>query len=170
MSIKPRKPSPSLDFPLVGGGTWRLADAKPALFQMIVVYRGLHCPICRRYLGQLEGLLPEFERRGVDVVTTSMDTQERAEKAKAEWGLDNLAIGYDLPVAAARNWELFISHPIRDGEPPEFSEPGLFLVRPDGELFYAARANAPWGRPPFDEVLRGIDGVVEHKRPARGEA
>ena len=40
----------------------------------------------------------------------------------------------------------------------------------DGELFYAARANAPWGRPPFDQVLRGIDGAVEHKRPARGEA
>jgi peroxiredoxin len=170
MSIKPRKPSPSLEFPLVGGGTWRLADAKPALFQMIVVYRGLHCPICKRYLGELEGLLPEFARRGVDVVTTSMDTEERAVKAKAEWGLDNLAVGYDLPVATARNWELFISHPIRDGEPPEFSEPGLFLTRPDGELFYAARANAPWGRPPFDQVLRGIDGVVEHKRPARGEA
>jgi peroxiredoxin len=170
MSIKPRTPSPSLEFPLVGGGTWRLGDIKPALFQMVVVYRGLHCPICKTYLGELEGKLPEFAKRGVDVIATSMDTQDRAEKAKADWGLANLPIGYDLPVATARDWELFISHPIRDGEPPEFSEPGLFLVRPNGELFYAARANAPWGRPPFDQVLRGIDGVVEHKRPARGEA
>ena len=53
---------------------------------------------------------------------------------------------------------------------PEFSEPGLFLVRPNGTLFYAARSSAPWGRPPFDQMLRGIDIATERKMPARGEA
>ena len=170
MTIKPRQTAPQLEFPLVDGGIWQLGDNKPETFQMIVVYRGLHCPVCKNYLGELKAKLPEFEKRGVAVVATSMDTHERAEKAKAEWGLDNLLVGYDLPLATAQDWELFISHAVRDGEAPEFTEPGLFLVRPDGELFFAARGNAPWGRPSFDQVLRGIDGAVENKRPARGEA
>jgi len=170
MTLKPRQSAPALEFPLLDGGTWRLSDANPDTFQMIVVYRGLHCPICKNYLGELEAKLPEFEKRGVDVVATSMDSGERAGKAKAEWGLNNLKVGYDLPLKTAQDWELFISRAVREGETPEFAEPGLFLVRPDGELFFAARGNAPWGRPQFDQVLRGIDGAVENKRPARGEA
>lgn len=170
MTIKPRQPAPLLEFPLLGGGTWRLSDAKPALFQMIIAYRGLHCPLCKIYLNDLEAKLPEFARRGVDVVATSMDSRERAGKVRAEWGLNKLAVGYDLPLATARAWDLFISTAIRDGEPPEFCEPGLFLTRPDGELFYAARANAPWGRPSFDQIIHGIDNSVANKRPARGEA
>lgn len=170
MTIKPRQPVPPLDVTLLDGGTWRLQDAKPAAFEMIVVYRGLHCPICKTYLGELEAKLPEFSKRGVDVIAISTDTRDRAERAKAEWGLDNLRVGYGLSIAGAREWDLFISRSIREGEPPEFSEPGLFLVKPDGTLFYAARGSAPWGRPPLDQMLRGIDVATERKMPARGEA
>ena len=170
MTIKPREPAPQLEDKLLDGSTWRLRDAKPATFEMIVVYRGLHCPICKTYLGELEAKLPEFEKRGVDVVAVSTDSHDRAERAKTEWGLGKLLLGYDLAIATARQWDLFISHAIREGEPPEFSEPGLFLIKPDGTLFFASRNSAPWGRPPFDQMLRGIDFAVERKIPARGEA
>jgi AhpC/TSA family. len=40
-------------------------------WQIIVVYRGLHCPICKRYLKQLEGLQEQFHAAGVDVVAVS---------------------------------------------------------------------------------------------------
>lgn len=169
-NTKPRQSAPGLEVKLLDGGTWRLAEAKPQSFSMIVVYRGLHCPICKTYLGELDAKLPEFAKRGVDVVAISTDPRDRAEKAKAEWGLNNLAIGYDLPIATAREWDLFISRAIREGETPEFSEPGLFLVRPDNTLFYSSRSSAPWGRPSFDQMLRGIDIVAERKMPARGEA
>jgi hypothetical protein len=99
-----------------------------------------------------------------------MDSRERAEKAKTEWGLANLRIGYELALSGARDWDLFISRAIRDGEPPEFNEPGLFLTKPDGTLFFASRGSAPWARPPFDQLLRGIDVAMERKMPARGEA
>ena len=88
----------------------------------------------------------------------------------AEWGLNDLPVGCELPISTAREWGLFISRAIREGESPEFSEPGMFLVRPNGTLFYAARSSAPWGRPPFDQMLRGIDIAAERKMPARGEA
>ncbi|MDP2411602.1 MAG: redoxin domain-containing protein [Pseudolabrys sp.] len=170
MTIKTRQPAPPLEVKLLDGSTWRLIDAKPAAFEMIVVYRGLHCPICKTYLGDLEAKLPEFTKRGVDVIAISTDSRDRAESAKAEWGLNNLQIGHGLAIDTARDWELFISTAIRDGEPPLFSEPGLFLVKPDGTLFFASRGSAPWGRPPLDQMLRGIDVAVERKMPARGEA
>ncbi len=170
MTVKPRQPAPSLAVKLLDGSTWRLRDAKPASFEMIVVYRGLHCPVCKTYLGELETKLPEFAKRGVDVIALSTDSRERAERAKADWGLANLRIGCELSIANAREWDLFISTAIRDGEPPEFSEPGLFLTKPDGTLFFASRGSAPWGRPPLDQMLRGIDVATERKMPARGEA
>jgi peroxiredoxin len=170
MTIKPRQPAPPLQVKLLDGESWRLRDAKPETFEMIVVYRGLHCPICKTYLGELESKLPEFSKRGVDVIALSSDSRERAERAKSEWGLNSLRIGCELSIENARQWDLFISRAIRDGEPPEFTEPGLFLVKPDGTLFFAARGSAPWARPPLDQLLRGIDVAVERKMPARGEA
>jgi peroxiredoxin len=170
MAVKPRQPAPPMEVQLTDGSSWRLADARPAAFEMIVVYRGLHCPICKTYLGELEAKLPEFEKRGVDVIAVSADSRDRAERAKTEWGLQNLRVGCELSIASARDWDLFISRAIRDGEPPEFTEPGLFLVKPDGTLFFASHGSAPWGRPPLDQMLRGIDVVAERKMPARGEA
>lgn len=170
MALKPRQPAPALEIKTLGGGMWRLQDAKPANFSLIVAYRGLHCPICKTYLGDLEAKLPEFARRGVEVIALSADSQDRAERARADWGLASLRLGYELPLATARDWGMFVSRAIRDGEPPEFTEPGLFLVKPDGTLFFAAIGSAPWGRPPLDQILRGIDVALERKMPARGEA
>ena len=170
MNVKPRQPAPPLEVKLLDGSAWRLRDAKPASFQMVVVYRGLHCPVCKTYLGDLESKLAEFAKRGVDVIAVSTDGQDRAQQAKSEWGLNSLRVGHGLSISTAREWDLFISRSIRDGEPPEFSEPGLFLVKPDGTLFFASRNSGPWGRPPFDQMLRAIDVVTERKMPARGEA
>ncbi len=169
MTLTPRQAAPALSFTLTDGNTWTLGKEQPATFDMIVVYRGLHCPICKTYLGELESKLPEFAKRGVNVVAVSTDSQDRAEKAKAEWGLTNLKLGYGLAIADARTWQLYISGSIREAEPAQFSEPGLFLIKPDGTLFYASRSSAPWGRPPLDQMLRGIDVATERKMPARGE-
>lgn len=169
MTLMPRQPAPPLHSTLIDGSTWSLGTEKPAAFDMIVVYRGLHCPICKTYLGELESKLPEFSKRGVNVIAISTDSRDRAEKAKTEWGLTNLILGYGLTIADARAWQLYISSSIREAEPAQFSEPGLFLVKPDGTLFYASRSSAPWGRPPLDQILRGIDMAIERKTPARGE-
>ncbi len=170
MALKPRQAVPNLEVPTLDGPVWRLADAAPPLFTMLVVYRGLHCPVCKAYLGQVESTLPELAKRGVEVLALSADSRERAEKARSEWDLQTLQIGYELPIAVARDWGLFISRSIREAEPAEFTEPGLFLIKPDRTLFFSAVQTAPWGRPPMDQMLRGIDIAVERKMPARGEA
>lgn len=54
-------------------------------------------------------------------------------------------------------------------EPALFPEPGLFLVRPDGTLFFSSVQSLPFARPRFDDVLGAIDYVLKTDYPPRGE-
>jgi peroxiredoxin len=142
---------------------------------MIVFYRGLHCPVCRKYTSELNGMLGEFERRGVSTVITSTDPKERAQQAKTQWGLANLNVGYGVPIEKAREWGLYISSgrgatSAGVEEPPLFAEPGLFLVKPDGMLYWASISTMPFARPHFNEIAAAIDFAIAKNYPARGEA
>lgn len=170
MTTKPRQLAPELEVDIVDSGRWSLQASAPKTFTMIVAYRSLHCPICKTYLGELEANLLEFEKRGVEVIAVSVDTAERATKAKSDWGLSRLRLGYGLSIPAARAWNLYISRAQKDTEPAQFTEPGLFLVKPDGTLFTAHVSSTPWARPPLDHMLRAIDFFIENKPLARGEA
>ncbi|GAB4348549.1 MAG: peroxiredoxin-like family protein [Gammaproteobacteria bacterium] len=171
----PRQPTPELAVDLVGGGQWILSEQNPDNFTMIVAYRGLHCPICRPYLSELNRSLEEFEKRGVTSVAVSTDVLERARQTKEDWGLDKLPVGYGLPIETAREWGLYISTSrgkTSTGvvEPDLFSEPGLFLVRPDRTLYAASYATMPFARPHFKEILTALDFIIANDYPARGEA
>lgn len=163
----PDMPAPSLSLPLSGGGVWNLADEKPQSITMIVVYRGYHCPICKGFLGRLEELLPAFEAGGASVVAVSMDGQERAAKAKQEWGLEKLRIAYAMSEEKAREWGLYLSKSIRPGEADIFPEPGLFWIRPDGRLYLIDIATMPFARPDLTLLVERVSRVNEGY-PARG--
>jgi len=166
--ILPRTAAPALSVPTVGGSQWTLSDQTPENFTLVVVYRGLHCPICKTQLRGLQRKLPEFAEKGVEVIALSTDNAERAETTKMDWGLEKLTLGYGLSIESARDWGLFVSTGINK-EPAQFSEPGIFLVKPDGTLYFSAIQNMPFARPPLDELLMAIDFVVKNDYPARGE-
>lgn len=175
MRLIPRKPVPTLDLQTVEGRRFSLGDQRAEHFTMIVFYRGLHCPVCRKYVGELEGLVDEFSNRGVSVCVASSDTRERAEQTKPDWRLARLDPAYGLSVDKAREWGLYISASRGKTsagieEPPLFSEPGLFLVRPDGTLYWGSVSTMPFARPHFTEILSGIDFALKNDYPARGEA
>lgn len=170
----PRQAVPVLAVDTVAHGRFELATATPAHFTMIVFYRGLHCPICAKYLMELERLVPEFEKRGVEVVAISSDDAARgaamAEKIKA----GGLRIGHGLSLGSARAWGLYISESrgttsIGIEEPAHFSEPGLFLVRADGTLYYGSTQTMPFARPNFADLLGALDFTIPINYPARGE-
>jgi peroxiredoxin len=174
-TIIPRTKTPELEFETVGGDTWRLADQKPENFTMIVAYRGLHCPICKNYLRDLSRNKDEFEKRGIEVVVVSSDGKDRAEEAKRDWEIENLTVGYGMGIDKAREWGMFISTSRGKTsagieEPPLFSEPGLFLVRPDQTLYASNIVTMPFTRPHFKDVLGALDVIIERDYPARGEA
>ena len=99
----PRQPVPGLSVPTLGGGTWTLSEQSPENFTMVVFYRGYHCPICSRYLADLDKKFDQFGETGVTAIAISSDGLERAEQAKQEWNLNSVPIGYDFSLDEARN-------------------------------------------------------------------
>ena len=123
---------------------------------------------------ELGRLLPDFEQRGVQVVAVSSDGEERSREMATKVNGQALRMGYGLSLQGARQWGLNISTSrgktsIGIDEPALFSEPGLFLVRPDGTLYWGSTQTMPFARPHFDEILGAIDFVVKNDYPARGE-
>ena len=173
-ALLPRHPVPALNLPLVSGGRFVLGAAPGERFDLLVFYRGLHCPICAKYLLELERLVPEFQARGVRVVAISSDTEERARQMAEKVHARALPFAHGLSLRSARQWGLYISTSrgqtsIGIEEPALFSEPGVFLVRPDGTLYYGAVQTMPFARPQFQDLLGGIDFAIAKDYPARGE-
>lgn len=167
--LKPNQPAPSLDLPLTIQARFSLADQSPDAFTMLVFYRGKHCPICKDYLEEIGSRLDEITSRGINPFAISMDSEERASVVDQEWKTGDLPLCYDLSEDKAREYGLYISEK-REGsdEPDKFSEPGLFLVRPDGTLYFAQVQSAPFTRPSIDQLLQAIDYIGEKDYPARG--
>ena len=153
---------------------WSLSAQQPENFNMIVVYRGYHCPICKMYVSELNKLLEEFDSRKVSVLVVSSDTRERAQLTADEWQLDKLTIGYGLTAEQSAEWGLFRSSSrgktsLGIEEPAQFTEPGLFLVRPDGRLYWSNISTMPFARPHFREIVGALDFALKNDYPARGE-
>lgn len=170
----PRRPVPALRLDTLAHESYELASDAPERFSMVVFYRGLHCPVCAKYLLELGRLLPEFEKRGVKVIAVSSDDAGRAGEMAAKVQAPALRFGYGLALSNAREWGLYISTSrgktsIGIEEPALFSEPGVFIVRPDGTLYFGQVQTMPFARPHFDELLAAIDFAISKDYPARGE-
>jgi peroxiredoxin len=168
-NFKPRQEVPKLNVETVNGLTFNLQEQNPKNFNLVIFYRGLHCPVCKSYLEELNTLIDDYKERGVDVIAVSANTKELAEKTVKEWDIDNVTIGYGMNIEEARKWDLYISEAIKDEEPDEFFEPGLFLVKPDNTLYAGAIQTMPFARPKLKELLKSIDFVQDKDYPARGE-
>ena len=177
MRVIPGDTMPAIDARLVGGGRWALAREKPEKLSLLAFYRGIFCPICRVWLGDLDRLVPQFEKRGVSVIALSCDKKDGAEKAVADWNLKNLRVGYRLEVEDARRAGLYISEGrglnlvTNAKEPMLFAEPALLLVRPEGELYAAWIQSTPYARVHIAEILTAVDNFTAKNLPEpRGSA
>ena len=171
--LKPRQPVPALDVDTLQG-PWSLGDQSPENFTMVVFYRGLHCPICTKYIGELDKLAGDFSETGVPVLALSGDGKDRAQQAYDDWGLKNINLGYGVTREQAQSWGLHRSASrgktsVGIEEPAEFSEPGLFLMRPDNTLYWSQISTQPFARPHFREILGALSFVLANDYPARGE-
>lgn len=172
--LLPRQKTPNLTVETLEHGTFDLAAETSERGTIVCVYRGLHCPVCAKYLIDLEKHVDAFAERGVGVVAISSDTQERAALMADKIKATKLRLGYDLSLKTAREWGLYISTSrgktsIDIEEPALFSEPGLFVVNPDQSLYFASVQTMPFVRPHFSELLGAIDFAISANYPARGE-
>ena len=170
----PRQQVPGLKVDTLNSGPFDLAQDGAEFATLVVFYRGLHCPICATYLKELGRLTPDFAEKGVKTIAVSSDDQERAQQMADKVGIPDLRFGYGLPLSAAKEWGLYISTSrgktsIGIEEPALFSEPGVFLVRGDGTLYFASVQTMPFVRPHFQEMIGALDFVQKNDYPARGE-
>lgn len=167
--IKPREKTPNISINLVNDTTWNLNEQSPEHFTMIIFYRGKHCPICKKQLEELQKKINKFTERGINVVAISSDSEETAKATYKEWDIDDIPLGYNFSIEAAREWGLFISKG-RKKEPEYFNEPGIFILKPDQTLYWEAIQSMPFGRPNVNDILGGIDYILKEDYPARGES
>jgi peroxiredoxin len=168
LALNSGQPFPQVDMPKLGGGTLTLGRPVSAGWQLIFVYRGLHCPICKGYLTELEGKLAEFTQTGIEVVVISGDPEAKAARMVEETGL-TAPMGHDLTVPQMRALGLYVSTPRSEKETDRpFPEPGLFLINPDGNLHMVDISNAPFLRPDLEKLPARIAYVLDKDYPIRG--
>jgi peroxiredoxin len=159
---------PSLTVPKAGGGEIKLGGNGG--WQMLVVYRGKHCPQCRKYLKGLGGLLDDYKATSVSIAVVSGDPKEKAEAEIVEEGW-HFPVGYALSQDQMRKLGLYISNPRSPEETDRpFPEPGLFVINPEGKAQIIDISNAPWSRPDLANILNGIRMIKERNYPIRGTA
>lgn len=172
MTIYPTQVPPTLDLDLIGGDrtdSLKLGSGQDGRFTMAVFYRGLHCPVCRKQLTELDRRIGDLNDAGVGrVIAVSMETEERSARVVQKWGLTDLPVAYGLSEQSAREWGLFISTAIKEGEPATFNEPGMFVLDSDGSMFWSSVASMPFGRPALGDVIAGLRYVQNEDYPARG--
>ncbi|MEM7423330.1 MAG: redoxin domain-containing protein [Pseudomonadota bacterium] len=166
--LLPGQPFPKLDLPRVGGGRIRNDTIIAPAMTVLNVYRGLHCPRCHRQFDDFVAHRAVMEEQGIRVVSISTDNWQRAEKTVRDWGLGDLPVGHDLTIDQARALGLPISSSIRDGEPAEFAEAGLFFIRPDGVLWGWSVNSFPFLRPTSEMILDAIATQKKRNYPPRG--
>ncbi|RPF70272.1 peroxiredoxin-like family protein [Aurantiacibacter spongiae] len=167
--LKPNQPAPAIDLPLTIQAKFVLADQSPDLFTWLIFYRGRHCPVCKSYLEEIGSRLDEITGAGLSPFAISMDDKDRAMTVDSDWKTGDLPLVYDLSEDKAREYGLYISQK-REGtdEPDVFSEPGMFLIRPDGTVYMAQVQSAPFTRPSIDQLLDGVKVIKDKDYPARG--
>ena len=160
---------PNLTLPLVVGAPRALnAPGAGTDWQLVVVYRGFHCPICKGYLKTLEELAPQFRDIGVDVLAVSGDGREKAHAMQEETGV-TLPLAYDMSIAQMLELGLFVSDPRDANETDQpFPEPGLFVINDAGVVQVKMIGNASFARPDLNLVLRGLTVTRERGFPIRG--
>ena len=172
-SVKPGDKFPITQARLLVGGTLDFASLlEGSAGLLLVVYRGKQCGYCKAQLGEIEKRYEEFSQRNIRVLAISADTISRARMTQEELSLSNLKIAYGLDLDLARQCGLYISQTRKEVEMPLFSEPGIFLIRPDKTLETAWVSSFAFPRPPLDGIVEAIDFFlkIDPSLPPRGSA
>lgn len=143
-----------------GGADW----------QMVVVYRGRHCPLCTKYLNQLEEYKERLFANKVDLVAVSADSKEQLEDQLKKLDV-SYPLYYGLSLEQMETLGVYISVPRSEKETDHnFAEPGLFVVNEKGGLHIVDISNNPFVRPELDALASGLEWIrnPENDYPIRG--
>lgn len=146
------------------------ADGRGERWQIVVVYRGKHCPICTRFLKDLSSAVGEFNALNTDIVAVSADSVEQLQQhIESDLSDVSLPLYCDIQLQDMKRLGLYLSEPVNDSETDHtFAEPALFVIRPDSKVQLVDIANGPFIRPNISLLLKGLKFIRENDYPVRG--
>ncbi len=139
-------------------------------WQMVVVYRGWHCPMCTKFLDNLAGYRQRLLDIGVDIAAVSADSKEQMEEHLSRLDV-NFPFYYGLTMEQMQELGLYVSIPRSAEETDhEFPEPGLFVINTDGKVQVIDISNNPFARPDLEVFVSGLEWIraPENNYPIRG--
>jgi len=160
---------PSLTLPLVQGGDIILGTPKTSgAWQIIIVYRGLHCPLCNKYLKRLEELREGFGKANAELIAVSGDPLEKAKQMVDNNHLQ-FPVAYELRIEQMQELGLYVSDPRNADETDRpFAEPATFAIDSEGRLHLIEISNTPFNRADLAELLDTVEWIQENNYPIRG--
>jgi len=162
---------PTIKASLLSGETVDLAAPNGgADWKLVVVYRGKHCPLCTRYLNELETHVQALKDCGVDVVAVSGDSKDQLTQHLEKLNI-TFPIAYGLTEQQMQELGLYISIPRSEKETDHnFAEPGLFVINDEGNLQVVDISNNPFVRPDLKELVSGLQWIrnPDNNYPIRG--
>ncbi|MGE6795809.1 peroxiredoxin-like family protein [Psychrobacter okhotskensis] len=160
---------PDIQVPMLDGEMKTLGKPENGHdWKLVVVYRGKHCPICTKYLNQLETVKSSFAEAGVDIIAVSGDSKQQLEAHLEELDI-SFPIAYSLTVEQMNTLGLYISDPRSEKETDHpFAEPGVFVINAKEEIQIIDISNAPFARPELEALANGLSFVRKNDYPIRG--
>lgn len=170
-TLQPGQHFPPFTVGRLGGGELTIGTPTAGSnWTLLVIYRGLHCPLCTRHLIELNGAYDDLQSLGVDVIAVSADTSEKAAQQLHDIQ-PMFAVGHDLSIEQMQALGLYISAPRSQAETDRpFSEPGVFVVDQHGVLQIIDTSNAPFARPEVKTLVSGLQFIrnPDNNYPIRG--
>ena len=169
--LHPGATFPTIEAKLLTGETVDVSETSAnADWKLVVVYRGKHCPLCTKYLNELEAYVTELKDLGVEVIAVSGDSAEQLAEHQNKLNV-SFPLAYGLSQEQMQTLGLYISVPRSAQETDHnFAEPGLFVVNEHGNLHVVDISNNPFVRPDLKQLVSGIAWIrnPDNNYPLRG--
>ncbi len=139
-------------------------------WQMVIVYRGRHCPMCTRQLNSMAVQRDALAKIGIDLVAVSGDSKEQLEEHQSRL-ITNYPLYYGLTQEQMETLGYYISYPRSEKETDHnFAEPALFVVNQDGNIQVVDYSNNPFVRPDIERLVSGLQWIrnPDNNYPIRG--
>ena len=141
-------------------------------WQMIIIYRGRHCPLCTKFLNKLETYRQRLQDTQINIVAVSADSKEQLEEHLGNLSVD-FPMFYGLTEAQMKSLGVYISLPRSKKETDHnFPEPAMFIINKMGQLHVVDIANNPFVRPDLETLVSGLEWIKnpDNNYPIRGTA
>ena len=150
---------PSLDIPIVGGGTIQIPQSLQGFYGVILIYRGAWCPYCQAQLGRFERASEKLAEAGIKVVALSVDDEATTLRTIEKYKLR-------FPVGHSANADQVAALTgAYTNQGPRYLQSTGFLLHPDGRVLNAVYSSGPIGRLVAEDVIGMVTYLKSKAEP-----